>query len=397
VYHESNSMKRAVFFFLLLLAGGGILLWYYSRPKPIPVILKKVERGRVEASVANTRVGTVKACRRSGVAPAVGGQVAKLNVKEGDRVKEGQLLLEIWNKDLTAALNLAGNEANAARARTEEACVLAEVAQREAERQVRLKKMNLVADEQVDRAVTEAKARAAVCQSARANIQSSEARVAEAAAAKERTILRAPFDGVVAEVNAELGEYITPSPPGIPTSPAVDLIDDSCLYVTAPIDEVDAPAIRVGMNAFVTLDAFPQRRFPAHVRRIAPYVLDREKQARTVEVEVELERSGDLSGLLEGYSADVEVVLDAKEGVLRLPTAAVLDGSRLLVYREGDGRLEERTFERGLSNWDFTEIVSGVSEGERVVVSVGREGVEAGVRVVPEAADESDSRSAGKS
>jgi HlyD family secretion protein len=389
-------MRRGVLILPLIAAAGVASFWYFSRPKSIPVILRKVERARVEASVANTRVGTVKACRRSRIAPAVGGQVAKLNVKEGERVKGGQVLLEIWNKDLTAALNLAGSEANAARARADEACVLAEVAQREAERQVRLKKMNLVAEEQVDRAVTEAKARTAVCQSARADIQSSEARVVEARAAKERTVLRAPFDGVVAEVNAELGEYITPSPPGIPTSPAVDLIDDRCLYVTAPIDEVDAPAIRVGMKAFVTLDAFPERRFPAHVRRIAPYVLDREKQARTVEVEVELERSRDLSGLLEGYSADVEVVLDAKEDVLRVPTAAVLDGSRLLVYREGEGRLAERTFERGLSNWEFTEIVSGVAEGERVVVSVGREGIEVGVRVVPEAADKSDSRPAEK-
>lgn len=376
--------------FLLLLAGGGIVLWHYSRPKPIPVILQEVRRGPVEATVANTRVGTVKACRRSRIAPAVGGQVARLNVKEGDRVKEGQVLLEIWNKDLTAEVNLAVYEANAARARAEEACALAEVAQREAERQVRLRSMNLVAEEQVDRAVTEAKARVAVCQSARANVDSSQARVAEARAARERTILEAPFEGVVAEVNAELGEYITPSPPGIPTSPAVDLIDDSCLYVTAPIDEVDAPAIRVGMKAFVTLDAFPQRRFPAKVRRIAPYVLDREKQARTVEVEVELERSKGLGGLLEGYSADVEVVIDAKEEVLRVPTAAVLDGSRLLVYREGDERLEERTFERGLSNWDFTEIVSGISEGERVVVSVGREGVEAGAYVAPETGDDAE-------
>lgn len=389
-------MRRGFLVLSLIAAVAAASFWYFARSKPIPVTLKTVERGRVEATVANTRVGTVKACRRSRIAPAVGGQVAKLNVKEGDRVKEGEILLEIWNKDLIAALNLAGNEANAARARADEACVLAEVAQREAERQVRLKKMNLVADEQVDRAVTEAKARAAVCQSARANIQSREARVAEAAAAKERTNLRAPFDGVVAEVNAELGEYITPSPPGIPTSPAVDLIDDSCLYVTAPIDEVDAPGIRVGMKAFVTLDAFPESRFPAHVRRIAPYVLDREKQARTVEVEVELEKSKDVTGLLEGYSADVEVVLDAKDGVLRVPTEAVLDGSRLLLYREKDGRLGEGNFERGLSNWEFTEIVSGIAEGERVVVSVGREGVEAGVRAAPEAADKSDSGPAEK-
>jgi HlyD family secretion protein len=385
-------MKRGFFLVAILIAGVGLLFWYYSRPKAVPVILKPVERGRVEASVANTRAGTVKACRRSRLATAAGGQVARLTVKEGDRVKAGQVLLEIWNKDLEAALNLAVSEAAAARARTDEACVLAQVAEREGERQVRLKRMDLVAEEQVDRAVTEAKARKAICESSRASVKSSEARVLEARAAKERTILKAPFDGVVAEVNAELGEYVTPSPPGIATAPAIDIIDDRCVYVSAPIDEVDAPAIRVGMKAFVSLDAFSGRRFQAKVRRIAPYVLDKEKQARTVEVEVELTNTKDITELLEGYSADVEIVLESREDVLRAPTEAVLDGSRVLVYREADGRLVERSFKSGLSNWEFTEILSGLEQGQRVVTSVGREGVEAGARVVPESLKRPESR-----
>jgi HlyD family secretion protein len=252
--------------------------------------------------------------------------------------------------------------------------------------------MDLVAEEQVDRAVTDAKARKAICESARANIKSSEARVAEARAAKERTILKAPFDGVVAEVNAELGEYVTPSPPGIATAPAIDIIDDRCVYVSAPIDEVDAPAIRVGMKAFVSLDAFSGRRFQAKVRRIAPYVLDKEKQARTVEVEVELTNTKDITALLEGYSADVEIVLESRDDVLRLPTEAVLDGSRVLVYREADGQLVEKSFKAGLSNWEFTEILSGLEQRQRVVTSVGREGVEAGARVVPESLKRPESR-----
>jgi len=205
-----------------------------------------------------------------------------------------------------------------------------------------------------------------------------------ARAERDRTLLRAPFDGVVAEVNGELGEFITPSPPGIPTLPAVDLIDDSCLYVSAPIDEVDAPAIRVGMPVSVSLDAFPGRRGAGQVRRIAPYVLDREKQSRTVEVEVDLNRPEDLEGLLAGYSADVEIVRETREGVRRIPSAALLEGSKVLVLREADGRLESRAVETGLSNWEYTEVRAGLEAGERVVTSVGREGVKAGVRAVPE-------------
>jgi HlyD family secretion protein len=203
-------------------------------------------------------------------------------------------------------------------------------------------------------------------------------------AERDRTLLRAPFPGVVAEVNGELGEFITPSPPGIPTPPAVDLIDDSCLYISAPIDEVDAPGIRVGMPVCVALDAFPGRRCSGRVRRIAPYVLDREKQSRTVEVEVDLAVAEELEGLLAGYSADVEIVREQRDGVLRVPSAALLEGDRVLVYGEGDARLESRTVEAGLSNWEYTEVRSGLAAGERVVTSVGREGVEAGALAVPE-------------
>ena len=72
----------------------------------------------------------------------------------------------------------------------------------------------------------------------------------------EETYLRAPFAGIVAEINGEIGEYVTPSPPGVATPPAVDLIDYSCLYVTAPIDEVDAGDLHTGLPARVSLDAF---------------------------------------------------------------------------------------------------------------------------------------------
>jgi HlyD family secretion protein len=215
----------------------------------------------------------------------------------------------------------------------------------------------------------------------------SRASTAAARADLARTVLTAPFDGVVAEVNAELGEFVTPSPPGIPTPPAVDLIDHRCLYVTAPIDEVDAPAIRTGMPACVSLDAFPERRCDANVRRIAPYVLDVEKQARTVEVEVEFAGEADSAGLLPGYTADVEIVLERRDNVLRVPTETVLEDSRVLVYRDLDGTLESRRFESGISNWRYTEVSSGLEEGERVVVSVDREGVEAGADVTPESTD----------
>jgi HlyD family secretion protein len=138
------------------------------------------------------------------------------------------------------------------------------------------------------------------------------------------------------------------------------------------------------MPARVTLDAFPGRHFQGRVRRIAPYVLDVEKQARTVDVEAEFVDPKETKMLLVGYSADVEIVLATHENVLRIPTQSLQEGHRVLVYRPDSQTLEQRTLEVGLSNWRYTEVVSGLKAGERVAVSLEREGVQAGARVVPQ-------------
>ena len=119
------------------------------------------------------------------------------------------------------------------------------------------------------------------------------------------------------------------------------------------------------------------------MRRIAPYVLAVEKQARTVEVEVEFDQPGEAKHLLVGYSADIEIVLNGHDDVVRVPTPALMPGNRVLVLGAG-GVLEERKIQMGLSNWEFTEAKSGLNKGDRVVTSLEREGVKAGARATTE-------------
>ncbi len=366
---------------LITVTGLALIVAAYfftQQPKFVEVEIVSLEQGEVRATVSNTRVGTVKACRRAYLAPATGGQVATLHVKEGDVVKQNQLLLEIWNKDLKAQVVLQDAQIRANRASAEQACQLGAGAEREAGRLLRLQKFDhLVSEEQVDIKATGARAQRASCTAAAESIAVSQANRDAVQAAVERTLVVAPFDGTVAEINAELGEFITPSPPGIPTLPAIDLLDVSCLYVSAPIDEVDAPQIKTGMSACVSLDAFPEKRCSGTVSRIAPYVLEKEKQARTVEVEVKLTDPKDLKGLLPGYSADIEILLAGKAQALRVPAEAVLENNRVLLMR-ADGLLEERSFKPGLVNWNTVEVLSGLNVGDKVVLSVGREGVVAG-------------------
>ncbi|MCB1724436.1 MAG: efflux RND transporter periplasmic adaptor subunit [Gammaproteobacteria bacterium] len=376
-----NKTRRVVIWTLVLIAASMALWWWSARTKPIAVAMAAVARGTVEKTVANTRAGTVTACRRAKLSPSAGGQIAQLPVHEGDKVKQGQLLLELWNKDLVAQLELTRQEAASAAATARARCIEADQAHREADRQSKLLGRKLVSEEQADQSLSSAQAADAACEAARATAAVNEARVGVTAATLEKTRLIAPFDGVVAEINGELNEYVTPSPIGIATPPAVDLIDNGCFYLSAPIDEVDVADVALGQSARVTLDAFGKRRFDGRVRRIADYVLDAEKQARTVDVEVEFVNADDIRQLLAGYSADVEIILDVRRDTLRIPTEALIEGRQVYRYNAADKTVEKRDVKTGVSNWDHTEILDGLAAGDLVVTSVGREGLDDGVAV----------------
>lgn len=375
---------RRILFILAMLISIGTAFWWFSRPKLIDVALIDVSNGKVEASVANTRAGSVEACLRTRLSPIIGGRIAYLGVKKGDQVKKGQVLLRLWNEDQQAQKNLAQTQVNLSSKRIAEACALADGAEREAARMAELRAKNFISQSGEEKSRYEAQSRRAACNAARVDVTQAQARVNVTKVEQDRTVLIAPFDGVVADIVGELGEYTTPSPPGVATPPAIDLIDNSCLYIEAPMDEVDAPKIHVGQVALVTLDALPGKVLPGHVGRVAPYVVAVEKQARTVDVEVDLENTEDVKHLLVGYSADVEIVLDSRDNVLRVPTSTLMEGGKVLVYLPEKKTLEERVVKTGVSNWEYTEIVSGLKQGDQVVTSLEREGVKAGALVQPE-------------
>ncbi|MCF8174539.1 MAG: efflux RND transporter periplasmic adaptor subunit [Burkholderiaceae bacterium] len=363
-------------FLVALLIGA---FYWTTRTKPVVVVLKTIDRGTVESTVVNTRAGTVEACQRTRLSTIMGGRIEYLGVKEGDRVKKGQLLMKLWNDDQKAQQSLAEAQRTVSAQRVKEVCSTAASALREAERQTSLRVKGYVSEAREDAARSEAVARAAACETARADVAQAAARVGVTRVEQTRTTLYAPFDGTVAKIVGELGEYSTPSPPGVPTPPAIDLIDESCLYIKAPMDEVDAPKITVGLPVRVSLDALPKQSLNGKVRRVAPYVLAVEKQARTVDVEVDFERPAGVN-MLVGYSADVEIVLSGNQNVVRVPTSALIQGGRVMVLNADSGLLEERIVKTGIANWEFTEIVEGLTEGERIVISLEREGVKVGAR-----------------
>jgi len=379
---------RRIAVIVTLVAVLGLILFWFSRPKPLPVVVQAVAAGKVEATLANTRAGTVEACQRTKLSTIIGGRIEYLGVKEGDKVKKGQLLLKLWNDDQQANAALAQAQITLSAKRGDEVCIAALNAEKEAKRQSELRARGFVSTSKEEAARTEAEVRRAACNTAKADVAQAEAKFRATRVEQGRVALYAPFDGTVAKIVGELGEYSTPSPPGVPTPPAIDLIDDSCLYVKAPMDEVDAPKIQVGQPVRITLDALPGQILPGKVRRVAPYVSAVEKQARTVDIEVDFDQAAGSANapgkLLVGYSADVEIILAGRDNVLRIPTAAIKEGGKVLVFNADGGKLEERAIKTGLANWEYSEVLDGLQAGERIVTSLDKEGVKAGAKVTAE-------------
>ena len=362
----------------LLVAAGVLLRLTVFAPEAVQVRTVAVERGRVEETVTNSRAGTVKARRRAKLAPETGGRVVALPHRRGSRVREGQLLLRIEDSLQRAQFSLAEDERKVALAQRDQACFAAERAARERDRVRDLAAQGIVSTDQVDGVDSQERTAQAACRAAQATAERADSAVTLARAQLRQTTLLAPFDGVVADTFVEEGEWTSPSPPALPIPPVLDLIDTRSIFVSAPMDEVDSGRVRKGLPARLTVDSRPGRHYGARVVEVAPYVADRLEQNRTVEIELELEDDAVASSLLPGTSADAEVILSGKEGVLRVPTSSLLEGGKVLVLEHG--RLVERTPQLGLRNWDFTEVTGGLREGERVVVSLDRPEIKAGAK-----------------
>jgi len=200
-------------------------------------------------------------------------------------------------------------------------------------------------------------------------------------------------------VSLERGEWITPSPPGIPMPAVLDILDPDSIYVSAPLDEVDRGKVALGLPVRITMDAYGGKAFAGTVSRIAPYISDVAEQSRTFETEATFDDGAFARTLPPGASADIEVILRGKADVLRIPAYALLEGKRVLVLADdcppapgvvgalarllpagGGGCLVSREVRVGLKNWEFAEVLEGLREGERIVVSLDRAEVKEGAR-----------------
>lgn len=185
----------------------------------------------------------------------------------------------------------------------------------------------------------------------------------------KETTITAPIDGVISVRNIQAGTIISSAISNVGGGTAVMTLSDlSHIFVLAAVDESDIGKVVLGQSAQITADSFPNLRFAGKVVRIAARGVN---ASNVVTFEVKIEVMGEDARLLKPeMTANVEILVEQRQDVLRVPSDAVLrvaDARRVQVVR-ADGELEDRDVESGVSDGAYTEIVRGLSDGERVVV-----------------------------
>lgn len=363
-----RGVKIALLLVLLLVV---YLVW---PERVIEVRTVPVTAGTVEEIVSSLQAGVVKSKRQVQIRSMTVGRVENLQVAKGDRVKKDQLLLELENSSLRARLRLARANLSAGESAMRAAILRREAARRALDRTSKLAAKGAVSTQALDRVQAEFDVSQETVATAEANIAQLKAAVDLAKASLEETRIRAPFDGLVTEVHVERGESL------VIGAPVLEQVDDSGITVEAAVDEADAGRIKVGMPVRVNCDAYPDQPFMGSLMWVSQ-VVDRDlRQNRHLQVEVGLD--GVSPRLKVGMSADIEILIQKREDVLFVPTNAVMrKGDVHQVYVLTAGRARLRTIQTGLSNWERTEITSGLRRGESVVVSLEKKGLEDGVLV----------------
>ncbi|MBI5574740.1 MAG: efflux RND transporter periplasmic adaptor subunit [Deltaproteobacteria bacterium] len=397
------------------LIGGSALLvaaifaGYFGFSSPVEVDVFAARKGPIEEYVTAVSAGTVKSRHESVLSAEVGGRAVSVPVVEGTQARKGDLLALLSDPELDRQVDSAQADILSA----QEGLRQAEAKRDEAERKFRaetgraannlrkskedhvrasaLFKRGFLSKSDMEQADTllanaEEEARFAAAGEAtvraiereigslKARVESARAKALSLADRKAKLRISAPYAGIVTKKTVEVGETKTPG------SPLFVLADPGDIFIEAPIDESESAKIKVGQKARLYPDAYLGESFPGQVSEIKP----------TVEVSKEVSRANTIrliapsppKPLRLGMSVDVEVLTGGKDNVLLAPSSAVMEREgQKFVYVAENGKVARKNVTTGISNWEWTEILGGISPGDTVITSLEIKNLAPGSRV----------------
>jgi RND family efflux transporter MFP subunit len=360
-------------------AGGMIVilvaLMIVLRPPLVRVVTASVDAGGpAEAGNAVlTANGYIEARHQAAVAARTTGRLAEVMVEEGDPVEEGQIVARLIDEDQRAGVEQAQANLAQARARLDQARANNAETARRLDRRERLREQNLISTEEADAATSAAAVSRADMAAAEAGVGVAQAGLDAARLELDKTRVKAPFSGVVLRKDAEIGEIVGPIMVSN-TSRAgavVTIADMQTLEAGVDVNESYIARLRIGMPADVVLDAHPDVHFPAEVRAIYPSA-DRDKATIPVRVSFLVDDPRirpDLGAKVTFLNNRSTTEIVTLRRVLHIPSSAVR-GTAVWVVR--GGKAQQTAVTLGEKKDGDIEILSGLNEGDAVIVSPGR-------------------------
>jgi RND family efflux transporter MFP subunit len=301
----------------------------------------------------------VVAQRKAAVSSKATGRLEVLNVEEGDRVKKGAVIARLENSDVQAGLDLAKATLAVARAESTDA-------ELNFNRQIGLLKVDATTLDKVEAAT-------ARYQTALANVKAQKANVSAAGVALENTIIRAPFDGTVLTKEADMGEMVAPFASSSSSRGAVvTMADMGSLEVEADVSESNIQKVEINQPCQIVLDAYPAITYRGLVKKIVP-TADRSRATVLTKVAF-LDRDDkvlpEMSARVNFLPREEESAVKLDQPVVAVPKTAITQRQgKSVIFKVNGAAVEEIPVEIGRELGNITEIVSGISAGETVVLS----------------------------
>jgi HlyD family secretion protein len=340
--------KKWVIALIIIIIGAAVVgaNFYFKKDQGVSVTTEAVRARDLEAIV--TASGTIQAKRFVNMSAVQMGRVTRLAVEEGDRVKQGQFLLQIDPMSLRgtvergeAAVAGARQALAAARVAVETADANLKLARDNAQRQRDLWSQGLTTKEQFDQAESTLSVRETELRARKADVARAEQMIRQEAAQLDtsrynlsQVTLSAPFDGIVTRRNIEEGENVVVGTMNNAGTQLLTIADMSIIEAEVEVDETEIPSVRIGQSAKVTIDALPERTFTGKVTEIgnSPIQLAGQTQAgqQATNFKVTVTIDGTIEEARPGFTCSAEITTATRNGVVAVPIQAM--AVRELIY-----------------------------------------------------------------
>ncbi len=368
-----------------------------SRDKGIDVRLEEVRRRDLVEIV--TASGNIRARKSVELSSDISAKVNSLLVKEGDDVKQGQVLMRLDPAQYQAGVSRAEGALSQAKATETQQEANSTRSQRDLDRLLALRSRDslLVSGQQVDDAHTNVAVAEAQLRSAHFGVSQAQASLDEAQDRLSKTVIRAPMVGKITRKNVEEGETVIIGTMNNPGSLILTISDLSVIETVVQVDETDVPKISLGDSASVRIDAFPDRKFTGRVTEIGnsairPPSQQTAGQQAAIDFEVVVTLDPTDADLRPDLSATADVVTETRLDALAVPiialtvrekgdstkadsaqarSAAGMEGDEPAdeegVFVVHDGKATFTTVTTGIAGLEYFEVLSGLAQGDTVV------------------------------